>query len=131
MLVTLPLFPNRSPSVLIVDDDPTILELLAQGFDMFGCTVLTAENGLEAWKIFNSQNIDVVLTDIRMPVMDGTQLSHRIRRQSSTVRIGIMTGGDIDVARTLLENGTADYYFQKPFDLIGVCKALVGEAQVA
>ena len=131
MLVTMPLFTDRFPSVLIVDDDVTILELLAEGFQLFGCQVLTAENGLEAWTLFNSHAIDIVLTDIRMPGMDGMQLSQRIRSQSPSVRIGVMTGGDAHAANKLLEDGTADYYFQKPFDLMGACKSMVGEAQTA
>ena len=131
MLVSLPIFSDRTPSVLIADDDETILELLAKGFEMLGCRVLKAENGLDAWTLFSNQHIDIVLTDIRMPGLDGIHLSRRIRDRSPSVTIGVMTGGDADVAGRLLETGTADYYFPKPFDLIGVCKSLTTALQTA
>ena len=131
MLVSLPIFSDRTPSVLIADDDETILELLAQGFGMLGCRVFTAENGLDAWALFNRRHIDIVLTDIRMPGMDGIHLSRRIRDRSPSVTIGVMTGGDAEVATGLLEHGTVDHYFAKPFDLIGVCKRLMTALQTA
>ena len=53
--------------------------------------------------------IDIVLTDIRMPEIDGTELSHRIRNQSPCTKIAVMFGGDADVATELMNNGTVDY----------------------
>ena len=131
MLVTIPFLTDQPPSVLIVDDDATILELLAEGFEMFGCRVITAENGLDAWTLFSGRQVDIVLTDIQMPGLDGMQLSLRIRNKSPKVRIGVMTGGDVDAASQLLEDGTANYFFQKPFNLMRVCKSLIGEFQIA
>ncbi len=131
MLVTLPIFNDRPPSVMIADDDGTILNLLAEGFEMFGCRVFTAENGLDAWDLFENRTIDIVLTDIRMPGIDGVQLSHRIRKRSPWVTIGVMTGGDADAATRLLEDGTVDHFFPKPFNLIDDCRSLTTEAQTA
>lgn len=131
MLVALPMSSRRSPSVLIADDDESILDLLVQGFEMFGCQVFTAENGSDAWTLFNGRQVDIVLTDFQMPGLDGAQLSHRIRNHSPSTKIGVMTGGNDHTAIDLLEDGTVDYYFRKPFDLIRVCESMIGEAQTA
>ncbi|MFY9704776.1 MAG: response regulator [Desulfobacterales bacterium] len=66
-------------SILIVDDDGMILSLLSLGFEKYGFKVLKAENGLDAWNIFNSEQIDVILTDIQMPGLTGEELSRKIR----------------------------------------------------
>lgn len=84
---------------------------------MFGLKVFNAGNGLDGWNLFNSEQIDIVLTDIRMPEIDGTELSHRIRNQSPCTKIAVMSGGDADVAIELVNNGTVDYFFTKPFAL--------------
>jgi len=131
MLVALPMSSRRSPSVLIADDDESILDLLVQGFEMFGCQVFTAANGRDAWTLFNGRQVDIVLTDFQMPGLNGAQLSHRIRNHSPSIRIGVMTGGNDHTAIDLLEDGTVDCYFRKPFDLIRVCEAMIGEAQTA
>lgn len=60
-------FEGLSKSILIVDDDRIIVELLAVMFEKYGFIVFKAENGLDAWHLFNSEHIDVILTDILMP----------------------------------------------------------------
>ncbi len=129
MMASQPIYNDRAPSVLIADDDGSILDILSEGFELYGCRVFKAENGIDAWTVFNRESIDLVLTDIHMPGLDGTQLSHRIRNRSPLVKIAVMTGGDVDAATCLLRDGTVDYYFQKPFDLMGVCSSLVPEAK--
>ena len=116
-------------SILIVEDDEIILDLLAKGFEMFGLNVFKAGNGLEGWNLFNREQIDIVLTDIRMPEIDGSELSRRIRNMSPNITIAIITGGDADVAVKLVKEGTADYFFMKPFDLKHVCKSLIAAVQ--
>jgi CheY-like chemotaxis protein len=104
-------------AILIADDDKTIIELLTEVFKRYGLTVFQANNGLDAWEVFSSQPIDFVLTDIKMPGLDGTELSRRIRRQCPMIKIAVMTGGNSEVATRLLNEGTADYFFSKPFNL--------------
>lgn len=89
-----------------------------------------AYNGLDAWNFFINNDIDFVLTDLQMPVLNGRELSHRIRNQSQHVKIAVMTGGENDVAAELLKDGTVDYFFPKPFNIKSICKLLIAEAQV-
>jgi DNA-binding NtrC family response regulator len=131
MPLTNSIFDGRSKSILIVDDDRIILELLAVMLEKYGFIVFKAENGLEAWSLFNSEHIDVVLTDIRMPELNGKELSHRIREQAPFTKSAVMTGGETDVAAELMQDGTADYYFLKPFDIKTVCNMLSTEAWAA
>ena len=100
----------------IVDDDRNILEVLALVFNKYGFIVFKAEDGLEAWDLFNNENIDLVLTDIRMPGLDGIELSYRIRQQSPSTIIALMTGEGSDVGTDLMNDGAVDYFFLKPFD---------------
>ena len=117
--------------ILVVDDDQIIVELLSVIFKKYGFIVFNAEDGLEAWNIFNNENIDVVLTDIRMPGLDGRELSYRIRNQSPFTKIAIMTGEENDVGTELLNDGTADYFFLKPFDIKNVCEIFISEGNAA
>lgn len=118
-------------SILIVDDNEMLLDLLSKGFEIYGLNVFRAENGLEGWEIFEKEHIDIVLTDIQMPGLDGIELSLRIRNQSPYIKMALMTGGDADIAKELLNDGTANFFFMKPFSVSSVCKSLIPEAQMA
>ena len=131
MLVFPPICIDHSQSILIVDDDKMILDLLSEVFRKLGLNVFKAENGLDGWNLFNKACIDVVITDICMPGLDGIELSKRIRNQSPHTKIVLMTGGDADIATELLNDGTANYLFRKPFDISYICKSLIPEAQMA
>jgi DNA-binding response OmpR family regulator len=98
---------------------------------MFGFQVFEVDNGIDAWNTFQKEQIDVVLTDINMPGLDGKELSHRIRNQSPSTIIAVMTGGAYDVATDLIEDGTVNYFFPKPLKLIELCKSLMAEVQPA
>ena len=127
----IPTSEGLSKSILIVDDDRIIVDVLSIMFKKYGFIVYKAEDGLEAWNIFNNENIDIVLTDIRMPGLDGRELSCRIRNQSPYTKIVVMTGEESDVGSELLNDGTADYFFLKPFDIKNVCKIFMAEVNAA
>jgi DNA-binding NtrC family response regulator len=119
--------PNEGPrTILIVDDDDSILELLAEGFKMFGIEVLTATNAPDGFSIFKKEQIDTVLSDIRMPGdYDGTGLACRIRIRSPKTTIALMTGEDGGAGGDLVKKGIADYFFTKPFSLNDFCRTIV------
>lgn len=132
MLVIPPVCSEHTPSILIVDDDKMILDLLCDVFTkMYDLKVFKAENGLDGWEIFEKERTDIVLTDIWMPGIDGIELSKRIRNQSPDTKIAVMTGGDADIAKELLNVGTANFLFMKPFNVSSVCKSLIPEAKMA
>jgi DNA-binding response OmpR family regulator len=117
-------------SILVVDDDTMLVELIALCFEKHGFMVFKAYNGLDAWNILKNKEINFVLTDLQMPGMNGKELSHRIRNQLPFTKIAIMTGGENNGAAELLKEGTVDYFFPKPFNIKRICRLLTAEAQV-
>ena len=131
MLFTQPSYDKNNQSILIVDDDEMVLDILSKGFEMHGLNVFKAENGLDGWRLFQNKPVEIVLTDIQMPGLDGIELSKRIRNQSPNTKIALMTGGNTDIAAELLNDGTATFLFKKPFAISCVCKSLLSEAWMA
>jgi DNA-binding NtrC family response regulator len=132
MLAIPPNLEDRTQTILIVDDDKMILDLLSEAFTkMHDLKVFKAENGLDGLDLFEKEHIDIILTDIWMPGIDGIELSKRIRNMSPDTKIAVMTGGDADVAKELLNDGTVNFLFRKPFAIGAICKSLMAEAQTA
>lgn len=67
------------PKVLIVDDEPFNVEVLEQALDGTDYQVVTAANGKEAWEIIQSEEPDLVLLDLMMPVMDGFAVLSKVK----------------------------------------------------
>ena len=132
MLAIPPNYIDHTQTILIVDDDKMILDLLSEVFTkMYDFKVFKAENGLDGLDLFEKERIDIILTDIWMPGIDGIELSKRIRNQSPDTKIAVMTGGDADIAKELLDDGTVNFLFRKPFAISVICKSLIPEAQLA
>jgi two-component system alkaline phosphatase synthesis response regulator PhoP len=100
--------------ILIVDDEPVIVESLAYSLRREGYAVTVAENGPDALEFFDRDHPDLVVLDIMLPGMDGLEVCKRLR-QKSTVPIIMLTARSDEVDRILgLEIG-ADDYLPKPF----------------
>ncbi|OGU13902.1 MAG: hypothetical protein A2076_13330 [Geobacteraceae bacterium GWC2_53_11] len=97
--------------ILIVDDDIFVREMLSSILEGSGYTIVTAENGLEALeKCIADSTIDLIVSDVNMPEMDGIQLIKEIRRQGLDVPIIMVTGvSSISVAVDALSSGAIDY----------------------
>ncbi len=94
-----------------------ILSGLKLAFEDEGYTVITAKDGLEAWKEVNSNNVDLVITDLRMPVLDGYELIKRIASSYPMLPVIVLTGhGTIETAVETMRDGAVDF-FTKPVDL--------------
>lgn len=105
------------PRVLIVDDEDTIRKLLKSRMEREGYDVLTASQGEEAQTHFKTGEIAVVITDLRMPVLDGFGLMKWAHETSARTQVIVITGhGEKEVAVQALRQGAADY-LEKPFDL--------------
>ena len=103
--------------VLIVDDEKNIRSGLALAFEYEGYDTLEAENGEVAWNIINKKSVDLVITDLRMPVMSGYELLKRAASTFPTLPIIVLTGhGSIEDAVKAMQDGAIDF-FTKPVDL--------------
>jgi signal transduction histidine kinase len=104
-------------SILIVDDEEDIREVLEIALEDVGYRVSVAENGAKALGIFKSKQQDIVITDIKMPVMDGIQLLREIKRENPDTEVLMITGhGDMDLTIRSLKNEATDF-ITKPINV--------------
>jgi two-component system phosphate regulon response regulator PhoB len=107
-----------APTVLVVEDDPTILQLLEVNFEMEGFIVLRAEDGEQGLAVARESRPDVVVSDVMMPKMSGLELLRALKTSVDTKAIPVVLlsakaqGADV---RSGLEAG-ADDYVTKPFE---------------
>lgn len=108
------------PNILVVEDEPVVRNLLARAYTQSGYTVVAAESAEEALTLLAEGNIDFVITDIRLPGMNGTELIAKIKENFSNIPVIAVTGYcDINTAITVLKRGASDFII-KPFDLAAV-----------
>lgn len=104
-----------APSVLLVDDDRDLLKATRQTLELAGCAVTALSSAREALAALDSGFPGVVVTDIRMPQIDGLELFDRLRRIDPDIPVILMTGhGDIPMAVKAIRDGAYDF-LPKPF----------------
>lgn len=114
-------------NVIIVDDEPSVKRslkaIIEQEIPSFQVSAM-AENGQEALELMSDKIPDVVITDIRMPVMDGLRLAEEIRSRGIPTEVIIISGySDFSYAKQALQHGVSDYLL-KPLDVDEVLKVL-------
>ncbi len=115
--------------ILLVDDEPDILEPIRDLLVDRGHHVTTASDGLEAMACFEDKSFDLLISDIRMPRMDGLTLLRRVQRRAPTTKVILTTAyGTIPQAVEAIQH-QAVAYFQKPFDLAAFLRAIDRLAQ--
>ncbi len=109
---------NQKPeTILLVDDEQDIREILQTALEDSGYTVLLAGNGEEALKMFTATHPPIVITDIKMPVMDGIELLQRIKLQNPETEVVMITGhGDMNLAVKSLKYEATDF-ITKPINV--------------
>lgn len=83
----------KDATLLLVDDEPILLEIETEWFSGLASQVLTANNGAEAIKLLETTPVDVILTDVRMPVMDGITLLTTLRRMRRPIPSVVFLSG--------------------------------------
>jgi CheY-like chemotaxis protein len=108
--------PERRPLVLVVDDEPLMLPLIARILRENGYEVLVAAHGLAAKQILTSGMVapDLVLTDLRMPHLDGLQLGRAVAELLPSVPVAYMSAYDSGLSELSAEV-LRDYFLAKPF----------------
>ncbi|MCL2879775.1 MAG: sigma-54 dependent transcriptional regulator [Treponema sp.] len=103
--------------LLIADDEKNIREGLAASLEMEGFETVCVQDGNEAWERFGKGDIDLDITDLRMPGMGGEELLRRITSEAPGFPVIILTGhGTVDNAVKAMHNGAYDF-LTKPFNL--------------
>ena len=103
-------------NILIAEDERDLLELLNDNISREGHTVFVADNGREAWEIFEKEPIDLCILDVMMPEIDGLELIQNIRKASEVPVIFLTARGD-DTDKVLGLTLGADDYLVKPFSM--------------
>lgn len=104
-----------SIKILVVDDDSNICELLRLYLEKEYFSATIANNGKEALSLFESENPDLVILDIMLPLLDGWQVCREIRKKSNTPIIMLTAKGEVSDKVLGLDIG-ADDYISKPFE---------------
>ncbi len=104
-------------NILIVDDEQSYRQLLSLVFEGDGHTIRTASNGREALALLQQGPADVVISDVRMPDMDGIEMLSAVRETQPDLGVVLMTAfASVETAREAFKLG-ADDFIQKPFDV--------------
>jgi len=115
---------NKKNTILLVDDEDDIREVLSISLADMGYTVSAAQDGKEAIGIFKELNPPIVLTDIKMPGMDGIELLQEIKRVNPDTEVIMITGhGDMDLAIKSLQYEATDF-ITKPINVYAIDIAL-------
>ena len=104
-------------TILLVDDEPDIRDVLSLSLSDMGYHVYEADNGDEALRIFKDKQPSMVITDIKMPGMDGIELLKKIKRENPETEVIMITGhGDMDLAIRSLKCDATDF-ITKPINV--------------
>lgn len=116
--------PRGSETLLIVDDEPLVLDLVSDTMKSLGYTVLKAENGAAAMEIFSSNpGIKLLLTDIVMPGMNGKELADKLLERKPELKVAFMSGYTHDILEEkTLRSGAL--FINKPLSTAHLAKAL-------
>jgi len=103
--------------IMVVDNEPDIVDLTRTVLELGGYNVVTAHSGEECLRLLEQEEVDLVLLDIMMPGMSGWDVFNRINKKSSNIKVAFLSVLEISDKRkqVLLDEGLADY-IMKPFD---------------
>ncbi|UCD15586.1 MAG: response regulator [Candidatus Omnitrophota bacterium] len=121
---------EKKKKVLIVDDEVDIVKTLTYILEREGYAVYGAVDGTEGLEKVTQHMPDLIILDLRLPLLPGEEVCRRIRKDEATAKIPIimLTAKDLDVDRVIGKVIGANYYITKPFDikdLLGKIKSLI------
>jgi DNA-binding response OmpR family regulator len=101
--------------LLLIDDDPSLLEVLTLSFEDAGHSVQTALDGAIGLRAIAAGGIELVLSDVNMPLVDGFSLCRKLRASGNDLPVILLTSRDSDIDEALGLDVGADDYVSKPF----------------
>ena len=104
-------------NVLVVDDEADIVSLMSETLELWGYHPITAQDGEEAFEKFQQHAVDLVITDLKLPKMNGVQLLDKLKTVEDSTEVIMFTGyPEVNSAIDAMKNGAFDYLV-KPVDL--------------
>lgn len=107
--------PQPACSVLVVDDEPAIRQILCRSISAAGYAVTEAVDGADALQKLELHPVDIVVTDIKMPNIDGLQLLKEVRSRWAATAVILITGNRAEVSAGEISQAGADDLIKKPF----------------
>jgi DNA-binding response OmpR family regulator len=101
--------------LLLIDDDPSLLEVLTLAFEDAGHSVVTAPDGAGGLRVIAQGEVELVVSDVNMPLVDGFALCRKLRGGNSELPVILLTSRDSDIDEALGLDVGADDYVTKPF----------------
>jgi DNA-binding NtrC family response regulator len=103
--------------ILIVDDDESVREVLSDLFRVLGYRSIVASNGREGLRLLEEHQVSLVISDIRMPVMDGIEMAKHVKARYPKLGVILISGYKPDYSwKEVMKAGASDY-ITKPFDI--------------
>jgi len=106
--------------ILIVDDNPNMSSLLAEMLEIFEFNSKRAGNGQEALDILNKDNFSMVITDLRMPEMSGSELLKNIKKKYPDLPVLVISGYNLAEEEDTLMATLADGFINMPFKMVDI-----------
>ncbi len=105
-------------TLLLVDDDQALAEVLRLALNSLGYDVVLAANGQEGLAVFAAYNVDGIVLDIHMPMMGGRAMLDKLRRLGNPTPVLMMSGGSDELTLRQLVKEGAQGFLTKPFSLL-------------
>ncbi len=107
--------PHPACTVLVVDDEPAIRQILCRSISAAGFAVIDAVDGADALRKLECRPVDIVITDIQMPNVDGLQLLKEVRARWAATAVILITGNRVEGPAGEIAQAGADDVIRKPF----------------
>lgn len=112
-------------SILIVDDEPDLLDVFGDQFSHRGAQVFRASNGTQAWELLQKQQVDIVFSDIRMPGGDGVELAKNIQKMPHPKPKVFLCSGFSDISLGDAQKYGVITIFPKPFKMEAIAEIIL------
>ncbi|MEH6543036.1 MAG: PAS domain S-box protein [Porticoccaceae bacterium] len=124
--------PGDGERILVVDDEPALREVAKEILEIAGYRVLTATDGLTALSMLTTETVDLILSDVIMPNMDGYQLAEKIKQQYPSIKIQLASGFSDDRHITHADEALHENRISKPYtssELLNRISILLGKGK--
>ncbi len=103
--------------ILIVDDEESVRETLADFFRLLGYQSIVAKNGREALDLLEKQEVSLVISDIKMPVMDGIEMTKQVKSKYPHLGVMLISGYKPEYSWDEIVKAGASDFITKPFNI--------------
>lgn len=120
---------NFTPTILVADDDQEVIESVKIALEGEDYEVISANTGAEALSEYKEKDVDIVVSDIKMPEMDGLELLKNVKDIAPSTKVIMMTAyASVDTAVEAMKEGASDY-IRKPMDVKDIKTTILGSVE--